>query len=311
MYFPYFRGKQYELITVREQATLMAKRKFVPIIEPVKESLSGLQRAVEAVHEAGGRYILIVNPYHGDHSPDAAKLQEYGDAMVGRAGASMGILLMDGVAVDDVLELNERYKGQRVALIHMGFPEPRQLASELGKEVGELTHVFVEDRCSKLYRRRFVSDERVLVRDGFRRLPNREYADVETFSDLHVTFEDEGAEAFGDFLIVGNDYSESGGPAYAVAIHLTFIDHEYDDELRMYHFKSDRSSTPQDPAGKFAEALKKLVDEVEREESPILRTTAVREFLELHHKEHFPGLGSVKRLSMNHHIETLADYFKG
>jgi hypothetical protein len=30
-------------------------------------------------------------------------------------------------------------------------------------------------------------------------------------------------DGFGDFLIVGDDYSESGGPAYAIAIHLTFI----------------------------------------------------------------------------------------
>ena len=44
MYFPYFRGKQYELVTIRETAELMAKSKFVPIIEPVKESLRGLER---------------------------------------------------------------------------------------------------------------------------------------------------------------------------------------------------------------------------------------------------------------------------
>ena len=29
-------------------------------------------------------------------------------------------------------------------------------------------------------------------------------------------------DGFGDFLIVGDDYSDTGGPAYAVAIHLTF-----------------------------------------------------------------------------------------
>jgi hypothetical protein len=35
---------------------------------------------------------------------------------------------------------------------------------------------------------------------------------------------------------------------------------------------------------------------------------AVEEFRWLHEKRHFPGLGYVKKLSMNHHIETLADY---
>lgn len=34
MYHPYFRGKQFELITIREMAPLLAARHFVPIIEP-------------------------------------------------------------------------------------------------------------------------------------------------------------------------------------------------------------------------------------------------------------------------------------
>ncbi len=43
--------------------------------------------------------------------------------------------------------------------------------------------------------------------------------------------------------------------------------------------------------------------------SKILETKAVQEFRKLHKEGHFPGLGHVKKLSMNHHIETLADYF--
>jgi hypothetical protein len=42
MYHPYFRGKQYELITIRELAPLFKAAGFCPIIEPVKETLSGL-----------------------------------------------------------------------------------------------------------------------------------------------------------------------------------------------------------------------------------------------------------------------------
>lgn len=37
MYYPYFRGKQYELITIRENAQRMADSTFVPVIEPVSE----------------------------------------------------------------------------------------------------------------------------------------------------------------------------------------------------------------------------------------------------------------------------------
>ena len=114
---------------------------------------------------------------------------------------------------------------------------------------------------------------------------------------------------FGDFLIVGDNYAESGGPAYAVAIHLTFIDSEKDDVMYVYHFVSDSKDTPTDPAGKFAQALKKLMVTWESGESKLMETTAIKEFRELHAKGHFPGLGYVKKLSMKHHIETLSAYF--
>ncbi|ODT48754.1 MAG: hypothetical protein ABS59_11645 [Methylobacterium sp. SCN 67-24] len=67
MYHPYFRGKQFELITIRETAKLMADAGFVPIIEPVKEALKGLEKTLKVICDAGGQAIVIVNPYHGDH----------------------------------------------------------------------------------------------------------------------------------------------------------------------------------------------------------------------------------------------------
>ena len=74
MYHPYFRGKQFELITIREMAELLAKKNFVPVIEPVRESLGGLKKTLKAVCDAGGRAIVIVNPYHGDHQEDGASI---------------------------------------------------------------------------------------------------------------------------------------------------------------------------------------------------------------------------------------------
>ena len=44
MYFPYMRAKQYELTTVRETATVMARARFVPVIASVHEQLRGIQK---------------------------------------------------------------------------------------------------------------------------------------------------------------------------------------------------------------------------------------------------------------------------
>lgn len=312
MYFPYFRGKQYDLITIRDCAQLMAEAGFVPIVEPVKEALNGLIRSVDAVSKAGGTMVLIVNPANGDHigKPDGlhkllqVELKEH-------SNISPGYLLTDRTGLADVTAFCARYPDRLITLIHCGFLNGKTLSEELEKTGAEIRNVFVDDNKYGLtYRRHFKGTQRVLIRDGFERRANREHPEIERFSDLHVTFTELGMDGFGDFLIVGDEYSDSGGPAYAIAIHITCVDNENDDVMLIHHFKSIRYDTPTDPAGKFAEALKKLVDEVNRPGTKILRTKAIEEFISLHHSGHFPGLGYVKKLSMNHHIETLAAYFR-
>lgn len=310
MYYPYFRGKQYELITVRESAEILSQAEFVPIIEPVKESLNGLKRAIDAVIDANGSAILIVNPHCGDHERDT---DEFSQMLINDLSEEeniwAGMLLSDTVSIEDVIDTCDQHKNTGITLIHKGFTEARELSRRLGNlEITDIRHVFEENHCGKLYRRHFKDETRILLRDGFKKRTNRNHPPIEYFSDLHATYEDEGMDGFGDFLIVGDEFSTSGGPAYAVAIHLTFIDGDKDDAMYIYHFVSDTQDTPKNPAGKFAEALDKLVEEVERLGSKIYRTNAVNVFLQLHRERHFPGLGYVKKLSMNHHIETLAQY---
>lgn len=314
MYYPYFRGKQNELITIRECAELFNESGFVPIIEPVKETLSGLQRAIESVLATDSNVMLIVNPNYGDHKQGSDAISVLWEQQFANNECVIpAIHLSEANSVEDALTLYDRHHKQKhdVAFIHAGFSNAKDLAAALGDNLSRTTHIFIEAVCGKLYQKHFRGSRfRVLVRDGFQRRVNREHPAVEFFSDLHATYEDENVDGFGDFLMVGDDYSESGGPAYAIAIHITFIDDDKDDEMHIHHFVSIRQDSPTDPAGKFLEALTKLVEEVQKPETKIHRTTAIEEFLSLHKRQHFPGLGYVKKLSMKHHLETLAQYFQ-
>ena len=288
----------------------MAEMGFVPILEPVKEALSGLIRSVEAVNNAGGKMVLIVNPENGHHVENAGPIHELCSGEFSKyENISPAYILSSTSTLQEVSVFCEAYKNKRLTLIHNGFPNAKALAEHLGSMSAEIRHVFIEERCGILYTKYFKSAERVLIRDGFEKRANREHPDIEVFSDLHVTYEERGMNGFGDFLIVGDEFSVSGGPAYAVAIHLTCIDDDNDDLMLVHHLKSDRFDTPTDPAGKFAEALAKLVHEVDRPGTKIYTTPAVDEFHALHLSGHFPGLGQVKKLSMNHHIQTMAKYF--
>lgn len=312
MYHPYFRGKQFELITIREMAPLMAASGFVPIIEPVREALKGLERALTEICNAEGKAIVIINPFHGDHAEDGGSITALlEESFIGKGGIMAGILLRNDMGIDEAMACYEKHKAHSPSFIHAGFTEAKTLAEELGDSLANTSHVFFEKHCHKLYRKHFKSAaKRVLLRDGFERRRNADHPAVELFSDLHVTYEEEDMDGFGDFLIVGDEYTEGGGPAYAVAIHLTFIDPDADEVMYIYHFVSTTKDTPTDPAGKFAQALDKLIKKLDGGNSHLFDSTAIRAFRDLHNKGHFPGLGSVKKLSMNHHIETLANFLR-
>jgi len=310
LYHPYFRGKTYELVTIRENAGLLSQAGFVPIIEPVKEGLNGLQRALSAVCEADGKAIVIINPYHGEYSENGADISSLlKKVFFNNKGISAGILLKKNMNVEKVVAFCEEHKHHNPSLIHAGFLEPKALASKLTSNLKISKHIFFDQHCGKLYRRHFNGVQRILLKDGFERRRNADHPDLEEFSDLHVTYQEEDMDGFGDFLIVGDEYSEGGGPAYAVAIHLTFIDSDKEDVMYIHHFISEQKDTPTDPGGKFAQALKKLILNLESANSKLLESNAIKEFRKLHAEDHFPGLGYVKKLSMQHHIETLADFF--
>ncbi|APZ91064.1 sce7725 family protein [Fuerstiella marisgermanici] len=311
MYYPYFRGKQYELITIRESAPVLAGAGFVPIIEPVRSEIGGLRKSFDAIRSAGVSAVLISNPQHGEFSTNGAKLAEFLEhELRTNDRLSVGLLLTENMRAGDVIEACERNAGSDVVLVHAGYTDAKGLMANPDDTANVSADIFLESACGKLYRRHFRDHpKKILVRDGFERRRGRDHPDgAEFFSDLHITFEEENMDGFGDFLIVGDEFLEGGGPAYTIVIHLTFIDDERDEAMYISHFKSKRQDTPKDPAGKFAEALQKLMNVLDSGRSKFAETSAIAEFRDLHARGHYPGLGYVKKLSMKHHIETLAGF---
>jgi hypothetical protein len=60
MYYPYLRGKQFELILLRDNAEFIAKNDIHPIIEPVKTNFSSLKNTMKVLNEKGVSCTLIV-----------------------------------------------------------------------------------------------------------------------------------------------------------------------------------------------------------------------------------------------------------
>ena len=309
MYYPFIRGKQFELVMLREMAPQIAEWGFVPIIEPVKGNFPALKRALDELTKNSCRFVLIANPSVGELKTDSSALwQEVFDGPLrGYGNCSAGLCLTANDSLSTAEAFFDAHKVP-VSVIHSGFSDGKALAAIIAGRTPNITeHVFVGQRSSTLYRKHFRGIPRVLIEDGFNIRINREYPPTEPFSELYLTYDEElGFNAFGDFLMVGSEYREGGGPAYAIAIHLTYEDPDADNAIAIKHYVSIEVDTTKDPAGKFLQSLKKLVNDVESRNSPILRTTAVNEYLQLYRDQHFPGLGYVKKLSMQHHLELMA-----
>lgn len=307
MYYPYLRGKQYELVLLKEQAALIGKsKKIIPIIEPVKDNFNPLDRALKELDKNEVEYILIANPVNGDFSKDVNELDNY-LSNKNTKQLIIGLIVDENSKLQDFKLLLDKYDKTPLAIVHQGFSNGKDLSDILKQRENIKLNIFVSQEPNKLYQKHFKGiGQRVLVRDGFNKRKNANYPRDEHFSDLHITYEEENVDGFGDFLIVSNDYSESGGPAWAVAIHMTYLDKE--NNMFIKHYVSDRQDDNKDAGGKFLEALNYLV--VDEKKNKLFNTKASEEYLELHKKELFRGLGYAKKLSMQNHLEIVARFLE-
>jgi len=310
-YFPYFRGKQYELVLIREQAKNLVGWGVSPIVEPVKDNFSALRRVIDSVDKAQCEAWLIVNPkvgaLKGRHLHDVPDAKELCEAV----DQSQHARWLYQLSEEDDLTRSHAFLAGRpaAAVLHHGDIAAARVADSLtrGGEVVVPSKHFFMHQCGERYRSKFNGAPFVKIEDGFQRKPrNSDYPDDEFFSDALLTYASAGFSGFGDYLIVGREFLEGGGPALTVAIHITYRNPADDGALHIRHFKSVSNETAENPAEKFAEALSELVQAVNAQGSAIQRTTAIEEFLALHVAGHFPGLGYVKKLSMQHHLELLA-----
>lgn len=156
--------------------------------------------------------------------------------------------------------------------------------------------------------------KRVELREAFKpKKRNSDYQDDqdEFFSEDHQYFALDGYAGFSDYSVIDSEYKENGFAPYAVAIHIVYLDDE--SQLRICHFVSDSNDDYNDPAKKFSEALTHLCKWYKSAHiagSPN-DTQALRTFVAMHGQGVYSGLGIIKKLSIQHHLEVVGKYLDG
>lgn len=305
MYLPYLRGKQFELLALRELVLIMsAKRDNIsPIIEPVKKS-STLTNTLSDLRRSDINFNIIINPSVGDlvSSPQEI-LNLINSKLNGYNNYQIAIIVDINTDFEFLFELINEYQ--------IGFKGFTFIHNEIIDNINSIQNSYAAlspivnniinyEKTNKRYYRNFSEATRVSLEDNFDCLPkNSEYLNRESqFSEEHKFYKAEGFKGFSDFLTIGDNYSDGGFLPYAVAIHISYEDDA--GRIRIKHFVSESNDDNSDIAGKFAEANKKLVNWCDEKG---LNTTAINEFRNLYESGHFPGLGIIKKLSIMNHIE--------
>jgi len=307
MYFPVLRGKQYELQALESLIEVIHTNKNVcPIIEPMNyNSLS--KRILKKLNQEKVPFVIMTNPLVGDlvgceeeiSEEIILELDSYDTTIVGYNINKM-------TTVDDLISFHERYENYEYAFYHNEDNESlEKLIFEFEKLKSIKYHFFFKDDTTKYYRKLVDKHKRVLIEDPFISAPrNVDYSHRNDFSSSIYKFKSKYL-GFGDFQTIGKPYSDSGGPAHAVALHLTDNDEE-DNELTIVHFVSTDTEGTHNVQGKYFQALEKLCDYVEDErEKPW--TLGEESYLDNLQEGKYHGLGYPKKLSIMHHIHLISD----
>lgn len=303
MYFPYLRGRQFELIALRDLVDKgVLSDKIIPIIEPVKLS-STLIKTIESYGKKGKQLGIIVNPKVGGFKIDIEeeKNQKLKNSLLTSLKENDYILYM--ILLSANLNPDEFIKNHKDNMGTICDNKDAIPVYEANFAKMKVKYNLIPDESGF---RRKIRNNRVLLADKFNKQErNNDYIEIddEPFSEDHLYYVDDGYIGFSDYTVVGKEYNDTSFAPYAVAIHIVYFDS--DKSLRVKHFVSDSNDDISDPAGKFQEALSKLVEWNKKKQ---IKTVAMKEFEDLYRREAYPGLGTVKKLSIMHHLELIGQY---
>ena len=305
MYYPILRGRQNELLAIRDLLTdsLLSKR-IIPVVEPVKISPT-LVNTMDLFYKMNHPFVFIRNPKVGSFSSDLRneKNRNY---------------------IERLNALIEKESIIRGIIIDSNFPETMDQWNKQGIDINNILALCTVADNVKYYLSsnseiktivpyapafRRIRNNRILLEDKFNKQEkNADYLlePDEFFSEDHLYYAEDGYIGFSDYSVIGEEFSESGFAPRAVAIHIVYFDNSLG--LRIKHFVSEDTEDTSDTAKKFYQAVSQLVA---WNKTAKLKTKGISEFERIYEDQSYPGLGVVKKLSIMHHLELMSQYLDG
>lgn len=289
MYYPYLRGKQFDLLALSELIKQGRwSSRIRPIIEPVRDSAT-LKKTLELFDQRQLPCYVITNPQVGTAKLFATKRFDW------QLHQESTVRTGEIVTKDNPFTAN----------LYVFTPQsPRQTAA-LTIDPQDLSVIPDQGRFRILE-----VPNKILLKESFqaqKKIAKYEEKVDDFYSDEHLYLADPFV-GFSDYTIEGSHYVDKGGPSRAIAVHMTYFDAYLN--LRVKHFVSDSNENAQNQKEKFFEAAGKLADWYARNQDQLLLTLGMEELLRYSSAQKFPGLGSIKKWSLAHHLELVGAFLE-
>ncbi|AEV31305.1 hypothetical protein Oweho_0283 [Owenweeksia hongkongensis DSM 17368] len=309
MYYPLLRARQFELIALRELAMEGRTQDTVlPILEPVKKSHNNFDLAYKVFRETNQRVFVIANPTVGEMNGDHSYYADYISSLDQSVFMPAFHFRNNSTYISDLID---KYAFNNCLLLCQNDVSSDDSGLEQLLSMDAVTSVVVEDpgrnRSLDRFIRRF-GKAYIRLDDLFeKQARNKDFLEIENhrFSEEHLYFDEENFDGFSDFTILPSEYAEGGSTPRAVVIHLTYLNEK--DQIWIRHFTSDTNDSIANIQGKFAEAAEKAVSYCR---SHGLNNSAIKELEEFYDEQHYPGLGTVKKLSIKNHLLIVSQYLR-
>lgn len=310
MYYPYLYARQSELLaTTSSLSCFGSPQTIVPVFEPVCKPTK-LLGALAVFEESQAAAYVIVNPHQGDLKSTVAQADWY-EAVAPTIGGSS--------CARAAFQFRANTTLREVGGFEASFPEgPIALviqaqwldASDLADVVaGRDVLIFTGSGADELSCGQAFGTERIVrVRDNFpAQARNADYGGEERLGRNHLDYEKSGYAGFSDFTVLPATFSATGGPAGAVAIHLTYEGPKR--EFWIQHFVSDETDrNVGTSSSKLLEALRYLREQVQATPDRFVESPALEEYLRQLRDKTPTNLPTNKKLQIVHHLHEVSAF---
>ncbi|WP_435255458.1 sce7725 family protein [Tenacibaculum sp. A30] len=304
MYYPYLRGRQFELIALREYAECKGENNNItPIIEPVKKTFNSLKLALPKLLKNNVNFALVLNPKVGDLEGTINEVY----------GEELQEMLSDFSKWIPTFIVENDYVFLKGYIEKSGFENVMIFCSETTDtnntdfkaliSLSNVVYVVSEDNRTLKTFVRSLGKKIIRLDDKFKgTVRNSDYLDMkeEKFTEEHYYYLDDNYDGFSDYTPLVSSFVVGGSAPYAVAIHITYAKAEQ--EIWIRHFTSFSNTGRANIQGKFAEAAKKAVDFLNEKG---IHTHASDELRAYYSEAKYPGLGMSKKITIKHHLEVI------